>query len=187
MPAFGEITPPPPQPASAVSEAAQRAVETAREAGQAVQQTAQEWTDAAKEKSAELIARQNVRVDRNPGRAVIEAFLVGLAIGVLLRLLQSPRRKEKPKKIDVQRKPTLEETKYHLGSVLLPFLWPALQTARRQASRSKEKVQGAIEQVQDTDFRKLGRDSAKKVEKWMDEEIAPVAECGWKRLRNLWT
>lgn len=169
-----------------LADAAQRAAETARQAGHAVQQTAQEWSHAAREKSADFVARQGVRINRNPSGAVVQALLAGLAVGILLRLLQGPRDTRTPRKVDVARKPTLEETKFHLGSVLLPFLWPIFQTARRQYARSAEAVQGAVDQVQETDFRKLGRKSAEKVEQWMEDEIQPIAQTGWKKLRQLW-
>ena len=170
-------------PPSPIADATQRAFESARQAGQSVQQAAQEWSETAKAKSAELIAAQNIRIDRSPGTAVLEAFVIGLAIGMLIRLLQGAG--EKPK-IDIKHKPTIEEARFHLGSLLLPFFWPVFKSARRQYKRSVEGVQEAVEQVQETDFRKLGRKSAKKVEQWVDKEVAPIAETGFKKLRRLW-
>ena len=174
-------------PPSAFSEAAQKAVETTRQAAQSVQQTARDFTDAAKARSAQFVENRKAQINRDPTTALLEALVIGFVIGLLVRLLERSKDSRTPRNIDVEHKPTLEEAKFHVGSLFLPFVWPFYQGARRQYRRSAEKVQDTYSKVKETDLRKLGKKSAKKVEQWVDDEVTPAMECGWKKLRKLWS
>lgn len=184
---FPEVPPLTGEPApTPLSNATQRVVETAQKASQTVQQTAQDLSAMAKVKSAQFVENQKERMNRNPTEALIEALIIGFAIGLLIRLLERPRDK-KPSKVDVSHKPTLEETKFHLGSVFLPFLWPLWAGARKQYERSAEGVQTGLQKVRETDYRKVGKKTVKQAEDWLEEEIMPVAKASCKKARKFWT
>jgi hypothetical protein len=143
-------------------------------------------------------------VENNPGAAVLQALAIGFAAGMVVRLIEGSREKEP--EIDVKRKPTLDEAKFHLGSLVLPFLWPAWQKAQEGYGKSAESVREAVEKLKKGDLtsegkkhlRKVeewaereaehlsetGKKKAKAVEEWVEEEILPAAECGWKKLRK---
>ena len=149
-----------------------------------------------------------VYVENNPMAAVLQALAAGFAVGLLVRVIEGSRSKDPG--IDVKHKPSVDEAKYHLGSLVLPFLWPAWQKAQegygKSAEAVREAVREAVEKVKNTDLasegRKhlkkaeqwaereaehlagLGKTNAKQVEKWVEEEILPAAECGWKKLQK---
>jgi ElaB/YqjD/DUF883 family membrane-anchored ribosome-binding protein len=184
---FSNITPPNGEPApTPLSSATQRVVETAQQASQTVQQTAQDLSAMARAKSAHFVENQKARMNRHPTEALLEALIIGFFIGLLIRLLERPRDK-KPSKVDVNHRPTLEETKFHLGSIFLPFLWPLWTGARKQYERSAEGVQTGLQKVRETDYRKIGKQSVEKAEDWLDEEVTPVAKASWKKARQFWS
>jgi hypothetical protein len=158
-------------------------------------------------------------VENNPVAAVIQALAIGFAVGMVVRLIEGSRDKEP--EIDVKHKPTLDEAKFHLGSLLLPFLWPAWLKAQEGYGKSAEKVKEAVGRVGKGGVAKKGQESlkeieswaereaerlagagkewvgreaehlagagkrkAREVEEWVEREILPAAECGWKRLRK---
>ena len=143
-------------------------------------------------------------VENNPVAAVVQALAIGFAVGMVVRLIE--RSHDKEPEIDPKRKPTLEEAKFHLGSLLLPFLWPAWQKAQEGYGKSAETVRDTVEKLKKADLStegrkhlkkaeewaereaehlaELGKTKAKDVEKWVEEEILPAAECGWKKLRK---
>jgi ElaB/YqjD/DUF883 family membrane-anchored ribosome-binding protein len=143
-------------------------------------------------------------VEKNPVAAVVQALAIGFAVGMLVRLLEGGKGKEK--EINVKRKPSLDEAKFHLGSLVLPFLWPAWQKAQDGVGISAETVRDAVEKLKKSDLKKegkkrlreaekwaekeaehlaeLSKSKAKDVEKWVEDEILPAAECGWKKLRK---
>ncbi len=136
--------------------------------------------------------------------AVVQALAIGFAAGMVVRLLEGKRGAEP--EIDVKHKPTLDEAKFHLGSLLLPFLWPAWQKAQESYGKSAETVRDAVGKVKVPDLGKegkkrlkeaeewaereaealsdAGRQKAKAVEEWVEKEILPAAEMGWKKLRK---
>jgi hypothetical protein len=143
-------------------------------------------------------------VEHNPVAAVVQALAVGFAVGMVVRLIEGAGKK--PAEIDVKRKPTLDDAKFHLGSLVLPFLWPAWQKAQEGYGKSAESVRDAVEKLKTGDLTaegkkhlkkaeewaereaellaELGKKKAKHVEKWVEEEVLPAAECGWKKLRK---
>jgi len=144
-------------------------------------------------------------VEDNPLAAVIQALAIGFAVGMVVRLIEGSRHKER--EIDVKRRPTLDEAKFHLGSLVLPFLWPAWQKAQEGYGKSAETVREAMGKVKTTDLGRegkkhlkkveqwaereaehlaeAGKKKAKDVEEWVEKEVLPAAECGWKKLRKL--
>lgn len=119
---------------------------------------------------------------------VLKALALGLAIGLVVRLLQgssAAAQKKKQQEIDIAHRPTLKETKYHLGSVLLPFLWPLFHRARSGYERSAEALHEAADHVKSSDLRKMGRKSVKKVEDWFDDEVVPVVKKSRKKIKKL--
>jgi hypothetical protein len=142
-------------------------------------------------------------VENNPAAAVVQALAIGFAIGIVVRLIEGTHEKEPA--IDVKHKPTLDEAKFHLGSLVLPFLWPAWQKAQENYGKSSETVRETVEKIKKEGLKEgknqlkkaeewagreaehlagLGKKKAKAVEAWMEQEILPAAECGWKKLRK---
>ncbi len=143
-------------------------------------------------------------VENNPVAALLQALAIGFAVGMIVRLLE---RGEKQEEVEVSHKPTLDEAKFHLGSLVLPFLWPAWRKAREGYGKSTEALQEAVDKIKKGDLTSEGRKhlrkfeqwaereaghladfgkgKAKSVEKWVEDEVLPAAECGWKRLRKL--
>jgi hypothetical protein len=143
-------------------------------------------------------------IENNPVAAVVQALAIGFAVGMVVRLIEGSH--DKDPEIDVKRKPTIDDAKFHLGSLLLPFLWPAWQKAQEGYGKSAETVRDTIEKLKKADLSTegrrqlkkaeewaereaehlagLGKTNAKQVEKWVEEEILPAAECGWKKLQK---
>lgn len=154
-------------------------------------------------------------VEKNPVAAVVQALAIGFAAGMVVRLIEGSREKER--EIDPKHKPTLDEAKFHLGSLVLPFLWPAWQAAQERYGKSADTVRAAVgkakvnvtkegkERLKEVEawaekeaealaelgkkgaeqLKGLGKKKAKEVEEWVEKEILPAAECGWKKVRKL--
>jgi hypothetical protein len=147
-------------------------------------------------------------VENHPVAAITQALAVGFAVGLVIRLLDGSRDKER--EINIARKPSLDDAKFHLGSLVLPFLWPAWQKAREGAQdgykKSSDTLHDTLEKLKKSDLTaegkkrlheaeewaereaghlaKLGKAKAKEIEKWVEDEILPAAETGWKKLRK---
>jgi len=185
VPPFAEAPAPPPAP---LAEAAKTVGDATRNATEAVQETVHDWSEAAKAKSNQFVEAQSAEVDRNPTAAVLKALVLGFALGLIIRFLQSSAadtREKRRREVDVKHRPTLEETKFHLGSIFLPFLWPLFQRARTGYERSAETLEQAAARVKKADLQKAGRRSVKKVEDWIEEEVTPVVKTGRKRIKKL--
>jgi flagellar motility protein MotE (MotC chaperone) len=118
-------------------------------------------------------------IESNPVAAVIQALAIGFAVGMVVRLLEGPRGKEP--EVDVKHKPTLEEAKFHLGALLLPFLWPAWQKAQEGYGKSADSVRDVVEKVKKGKLTKEGRERLKEVEDWAEE----LAEIGTKKAKEI--
>jgi flagellar motility protein MotE (MotC chaperone) len=139
-------------------------------------------------------------VEKNPVAAVIQALAIGFAVGMVVRLLEGSREKEP--EINVKRKPTLDEAKFHLGSLLLPFLWPAWLKAQEGYGKSAESVRDVVKKAKKGKFTKegqerlkeveewaeglaeLGKKKAKEVEKWVGKEAEHLTEAGKKKVEE---
>ncbi len=143
-------------------------------------------------------------VSENPVAAVVQALAIGFAVGMVVRLVEGKR--EADPEIDLKHKPTLDDAKFHLGSLVLPFLWPAWQKAQESYGKSADTVREAVGKVKTPDLRKegkkrlkeaeewagreaealsdAGKQKARAVEEWVEKEILPAAEAGWKKLRK---
>ena len=144
-------------------------------------------------------------VENHPIAAITQALAVGFAVGLAVRLLENTGAREP--KIDVKKKPSLDDAKFHLGSLLLPLLWPAWQKAQEGYGKSSDSVRDTLDKLKKSDLlgsegrkhlqkaeawaereaehlAKLGKSKARDVEKWVEEEILPAAETGWKKLRK---
>jgi hypothetical protein len=122
-------------------------------------------------------------VENNPVAAVVQSLAIGLAVGMVIRLIE--RSHEKEPEIDVKRKPTLEEAKFHLGSLLLPFLWPAWHKAQEGYGKSAESVRETVEKLKKSDLSHEGRKHLKKAEEWAEREAEYLAELGKAKAKHL--
>lgn len=128
---------------------------------------------------SESIATVCAYVENNPLAAVVQALAVGFLIGLIIRWLEGPREKG-IKEVDVDHRPSLEEAKFHLGSLLLPFLWPAWQKTREKYGESAETIQEAVGKLKKSDLAKIGQKKAKLAAKWADVEAAKLSKSGRK-------
>jgi hypothetical protein len=144
-------------------------------------------------------------VEDHPAASVIQALAIGFAIGMLIRLIEGSR--NKAPEIDVKHKPTLDDAKFHLGSLLLPFLWPAWQKAQEGYGKSAESVRGAAGSVREAvekakkskvtkegkkrveeagewaeELSEVGRKKAKEVEAWVAEEAQQLTKAGREKV-----
>jgi len=122
-------------------------------------------------------------VENNPVAAVVQALAIGFAVGMIVRLIEGSREKEP--EIDVKRKPTLDEAKFHLGSLLLPFLWPAWQKAQQGYDKSADTVRDTVEKLKKADLPKEGKKHLKKAEEWAEREAEYLAELGKAKAKHL--
>src|SRR5205085_12691284 len=137
--------------------------------------------ETTKAASANLMRRQVALAEQNPTAALLEAAAVGLIIGVLVQFLL---RSAKEDKVDLEHKPSLDEAKYHLGSVLLPFIWPVIKGAKEKYARSVEAAQSVGEKLKDIELPKLPK--VEDMEEWCNESSKPV-EKWWRKMRELWS
>ncbi len=122
-------------------------------------------------------------VEENPVAAVFQALAAGFAIGMLIRLIEgSP---DKAAKIDVKRKPSLDEAKFHLGSLVLPFLWPAWKAAQEGYGKSADSVRDLVEQVRKGKLNKEGKARLAEIEKWAGREAEMLKALGKKGAKEL--
>ncbi|MGA3170858.1 MAG: hypothetical protein ABSE62_07565 [Chthoniobacteraceae bacterium] len=144
-------------------------------------------------------------IENNPVAAIFQALAIGFAVGMVVRLIDRTRDEEQA--IDLTRKPNLDDAKFHLGSLVLPFLWPAWSKAQEGYGKTADALADAVEKIKQGDLTgegkkhlkkleqwaeresdllaKLGKDKAMTVEKWVEEEVLPAAECGWKKVLKL--
>jgi hypothetical protein len=118
-------------------------------------------------------------VEKNPVASVIQALAAGFAVGMIIRMLDGSRAKEPG--IDLKHKPTLDDAKFHLGSLLLPFLWPAWMKAREGYGKSADKVRDAIGKVNKEKLTREGRERLRQAEAWAEE----LAELGKKKAKDI--
>src|SRR5438874_10296589 len=123
----------------------------------------------------------SVRVNLRPVESVHVALAIGLVMGLIVRFLER-RACRTPQEVDLEHKPTIEEAKFHLGQVFLPFLWPVWRGARAKYERTTDAAREAAERAKEMDFGKRARRAAQKAEAWVEEEIAPAVETGWKKV-----
>jgi len=126
-------------------------------------------------------------VENNPVAAVIQALAIGFAVGMVIRLLEGSRKKEP--EIDVNHKPTLDEAKFHLGSLLLPFLWPAWLKAREVAqegyAKSSEAVRDTVSKAKSGKLTAEGKERLKEIENWVEREAETLAGLGKKGAKGV--
>jgi hypothetical protein len=121
-------------------------------------------------------------IEKNPVSAVLQALAVGFAVGMLIRLLD---RRDEEKVVDVKHKPSMDEAKYHIGSLLLPFLWPAWLKAREGYGKSSDAVKDTISKAKSGKLTKEGKDRLREVEKWVEQEAETLADLGKKGAKGL--
>jgi len=122
-------------------------------------------------------------VEENPVAAVMQALAAGFAIGMIIRLIEGAGGEQK--KIDLKRKPSVDDAKYHLGSLLLPLLWPAWKTAQEGYGKSAETVRDVIEQVGKGKLTKEGKKKLAQVEKWAGHEAETLKALGKKGAKEV--
>jgi hypothetical protein len=117
-------------------------------------------------------------VEKNPVAAVVQALAVGFAVGLVIRLVEGTR--DKDPEIDVKHKPTIDDAKFHLGSLVLPFLWPAWQKAQEGYGKSTKTAQDVARQIKTGKLTKEGKERLKEVEAWAEREAELLAELAKK-------
>ena len=87
-------------------------------------------------------------IRENPFPAILTALGVGFALGLLVRLLESPRRDivEVPIPKSVQK-----ARDFDYQAAVLPFVWPIVKFFSSNYAASRKSVQKAYKQAQDVD------------------------------------
>jgi len=122
-------------------------------------------------------------VEKNPVAAVIQALAIGFAVGMVVRLIEGAR--DKQPEIDVKHKPTLDDAKFHLGSLLLPLLWPAWQKAREGYGKSTGTVRDTVKSVKKGKLAKEGKERLKEIEEWVEREAEHLSKLGKKGAKGV--
>jgi hypothetical protein len=122
-------------------------------------------------------------IEENPVAAVVQALAVGFAVGMIVRLIEGAREKEP--EIDLKRKPTLDDAKFHLGSLVLPFLWPAWKAAQEGYGKSAETVRDLVDQVSKGKLTREGKEKLAEIEKWAGREAEMLKALGKKGAKEL--
>jgi hypothetical protein len=122
-------------------------------------------------------------VEENPVAAVFQALAAGFAIGMIIRLIEGSQ--EKDPKINLKRKPSLDEAKFHFGSLVLPFLWPAWKAAQEGYGKSADSVRDLVEQVRKGKLNKEGKAKLAEIEKWAGREAEMLKALGKKGAKEL--
>jgi hypothetical protein len=120
-------------------------------------------------------------IEANPAAAVIQALAIGFAVGLLTRLIEKG---DPAPAIDLKRKPTLDDAKFHLGSLVLPFLYPAWQKAQETYGKSADTILHAVDKAKHTDLPSKGKKHIEKAESWAAAEAARLAKTGTKHLQD---
>jgi hypothetical protein len=121
-------------------------------------------------------------VENHPVAAVIQALAIGFGVGMLVRLVRGTAEKEP--EIDLKRKPGVDDVKFHLGSLVLPLLWPAWQKAQEGYGKSAERVREAVGKV-NANLTTEGKARLKQAEEWAELEAERVASLGKKKAHDV--
>ena len=122
-------------------------------------------------------------VEKNPLAAVVQALAIGFAVGMVIRLIEGSR--DKDPEIDLKHKPTLDDAKFHLGSLLLPFLWPAWQKAQEGYGKSAKTARDVAGKVKKGKLTKEGKERLKEVEEWAEREAELLTKLGKKGAKGM--
>ena len=116
--------------------------------GQAFGASASEgWTDV-RAKTDDVLHQTEVYVRENPFPAIVTALGVGFALGLLVRLLETPSRAH----IEVPIPKAAQKVRdFDYQAAVLPFLWPVVKFFSSSYAASRKSVNKAYKQASDID------------------------------------
>ena len=122
-----------------------------QEKGRAIGSSAADGWMNAQARSGDVLQSTEEYIRENPFPAILTALGVGFALGLLVRLLEAPRRDhiEVPIPKSVQR-----ARDFDYQAAVLPFLWPVVKFFSSNYAASRKSVQKAYQQAQDVDVSK---------------------------------
>ena len=122
-----------------------------QEKGRALGSSASDNWAGAQSKGEDVLHNTEIYIRENPFPAILTALGVGFALGLLVRLLESPRRDvvEVPIPKSVQR-----ARDFDYQAAVLPFLWPVVKFFSSNYAASRKGINKAYQQAQDVDVSK---------------------------------
>ena len=108
------------------------------------------WVDA-RAKSGDVLNTTEEYIRENPFPAILTALGVGFALGLLVRLLETPSRDH----IEVPIPKSVQKARdFDYQAAVLPFLWPVVKFFSSNYAASRKSAQRAYQQAQDFDASK---------------------------------
>ena len=105
------------------------------------------WVDA-RAKGEDLLQNTEVYIRENPFPAILTALGIGFALGLLVRLLETPSKDH----IEVPIPKSVQKARdFDYQAAVLPFIWPVVKFFSSNYAASRKSVQKAYKQAQDVD------------------------------------
>ncbi len=122
-----------------------------QEKGRSMGSSAAEGWSTAQARSGDVLQSTEEYIRENPFPAILTALGVGFALGLLVRLLETPRRDH----IEVPIPKSVQQARdFDYQAAVLPFLWPVVKFFSSNYAASRKSVQKAYQQAQDVDVSK---------------------------------
>ena len=111
---------------------------------------ADSWVDA-RAKSGDALHSTEEYIRENPFPAILTALGVGFALGLLVRLIEAPKRET----IEVPIPKSVQKARdFDYQAAVLPFVWPVVKFFSSNYAASRKSVKKAYKQAQDVDVNK---------------------------------
>ena len=122
-----------------------------QEKGRSLGSSASDGWMSAQARGGDVLQSTEEYIRENPFPAILTALGVGFALGLLVRLLETPRRDH----IEVPIPKSVQKARdFDYQAAVLPFLWPVVKFFSSNYAASRKSVQKAYQQAQDVDVSK---------------------------------
>lgn len=119
--------------------------------GRALGASASDGWVSARAQSEDVLQSTEAYIRENPFPAILTALGVGFALGLLVRLLETPKRET----IEVPIPKSVQKARdFDYQAAVLPFIWPVVKFFSSNYAASRKSVQQAYKQAQDVDVNK---------------------------------
>ena len=118
--------------------------------GRALGTSASDGWVSARAQGEDALQSTEAYIRENPFPAILTALGVGFALGLLVRLLESPKRET----IEVPIPKSVQKARdFDYQAAVLPFVWPVMKFFSSNYAASRKSVQKAYKQAQDVDVK----------------------------------
>ncbi len=122
-----------------------------QEKGRSFGASASDGWMSAQSKGEDVLQSTEVYIRENPFPAILTALGVGFALGLLVRLLESPRRDV----VEVPIPKSVQKARdFDYQAAVLPFLWPIVKFFSSNYTASRKSINKAYQQAQDVNVSK---------------------------------